>query len=216
MARAARSRRSPEWCLAAAAAGLLLAAPDARADEPVQADKDSNPSAVPPPSTHVNLLLLGAGLTVGWYGAAYGASYLWPDSDGASSLRVPIAGPYMALAKTGCSDREKAVSSCGTFTLVLRTILTGLTAVGQTGGVLAMVEGIFVSTGSRGERPPPPSTSGVHVLPMVGVATPSFTPPIAGAPDGSWGKSLAGLSRSDAASAAAATSGLGFEIFGDF
>jgi hypothetical protein len=76
---------------------------------------------------------------------------LWPDSDGAEPLRVPVIGPYQALAKTGCGAREVG---CGPFILVIRTLLTGFAAVGQTGGVLAMVEGVFVPTGIG--LPPPP------------------------------------------------------------
>src|SRR5690349_10245564 len=112
-------------------------APSAHADEPVAPEADTNPSTFPPPAARPNLLLIGAALTVGWYGAAVGTSYLWDKSDSASSLRIPVAGPYMALAKTGCSSRE---SGCNTFVVIVRTVLTSLSLVGQTGGVLAMIE----------------------------------------------------------------------------
>ncbi|HEX7668041.1 MAG TPA: hypothetical protein VF395_00575 [Polyangiaceae bacterium] len=135
-------------CVATGAltAGLLAQPTVAHAEEPLAPAADTNPSTAPPPSARPNLVLIGAAVTAGWYGAAVGTSYLWPDSDGASALRIPVAGPYMALAKTGCSSRESLVDSCGTFTVVLRTILTSLSAVGQTGGVLAMLEGVFVPT----------------------------------------------------------------------
>ena len=141
-------------CVGAAvvAAAFVLSSPGlAHAEEPRAPEADTNPTTAPPPSTRPNLVLVGAAVTVGWYGAAYGMSYLWPDSDGASALRVPIAGPYMALAKTGCSSAEP---DCGTFTVVLRTILTGLSAVGQTGGVLAMLEGVFVPTSATAAPSP--------------------------------------------------------------
>ena len=145
----ARAGRSLVFRACVATAGLLaglLSSPNiASAEEPLAPEADTNPSGAPPPSTRPNLVLIGAAVAAGWYGAAYGTSYLWPDSDGASSLRIPVAGPYMALAKTGCSSRESA-ADCGTFTVVLRTILTSLSAVGQTGGVLAMLEGVFVPT----------------------------------------------------------------------
>jgi hypothetical protein len=75
----------------------------------------------------------------------------------------------MALAKTGCGDRE---IGCGTFTVVFRTILTTVSAVGQTGGILAMVEGVFLPTRSGREVAPEAPRlrrpeSSVHVTPMV-------------------------------------------------
>src|SRR5438045_7068667 len=104
--------------LVAALVAASSFAPSAHAEEPVAPEADTNPSTVPPPAARPNLLLVGAALTLGWYGAAVGTSYLWDKSDSASSLRIPVAGPYMALAKTGCGDRE---SSCNTLAVVLRT-----------------------------------------------------------------------------------------------
>jgi hypothetical protein len=131
---------------AVAATGIVAAVAFARAahaDEPVAPEADTNPSTYPTPAARPNLLLVGAAVTVGWYGAALGSSYLWKDADSSPPLRIPIAGPYMSLAKTGCSSAEL---NCDTFTVVLRTIITSLSMVGQTGGLLAMVEGAFVPT----------------------------------------------------------------------
>jgi hypothetical protein len=127
---------------------LFVAAPS-RADEPLAPQEDTNPNTKPPPSARVNVFLVGAAVTAGWYGVALGTSYLWSDSDGAASLRIPVAGPYMALAKTGCADTEP---SCDTLTLVVRTVFTVLSAVGQTGGVLAMGEGLFMATADGSHR----------------------------------------------------------------
>ena len=157
--------RPPLRCATAAVAVALatLSAPSARADEPLPPPPDTNPAVFPTPPAQPNLLLIGAVVAAGWYGGAVGLSYAWPDSDGASALRIPVAGPYMALAETGCSDREP---TCGTLVVIFRTALTAFSAVGQTGGVLAMVEGLFLPT--RRERPsaaaPPPQ---VAVTPMV-------------------------------------------------
>src|SRR5260221_9940241 len=115
----------------------------AHADEPAAPEADTNPATRPPPAARVNLVLVGAAVAVGWYGAAVGTSYLWTRSDAAPSLRIPIAGPYMALAKSGCSGREP---DCTTLTVVLRTLLTTLSLVGQTGGLLAALDGAFVPT----------------------------------------------------------------------
>jgi hypothetical protein len=142
---------------AAFAAALVLSSSRiARADEPRPPEADTNPRTRPQSSAQVNLILVGAGVTAGWYGVAVGTSYLWPESDGASALRIPVAGPYLALAKTGCGENE---TFCDTITVVLRTIITTLSAVGQTGGVLVLGEGLFLPTAPAGHRradsPPP-------------------------------------------------------------
>jgi hypothetical protein len=136
-------------------AGVLGAAmswaTSAGADEPVPPERDTSPATFPVPAAQPNLLLIGGVVAGVWYGAAVGTSYLWSDSPGASALRIPVAGPYMALARTGCGEAE---TGCGTLVIVLRTIFTSLAAVGQTGGVLAMVEGVMLPTASPsgGER----------------------------------------------------------------
>src|SRR5262245_58016160 len=127
------------WIVATGFLACCLVATEAKADEPTPSGSSNNPKFYPPPSAQPNLILIGAGVTVGWYGAAFGLSYLWPEAPHATDLRIPVAGPYMALAHSGCSSAER---DCGTFTVVIRTVLTGLTAVGQTGGVLAMIEGL--------------------------------------------------------------------------
>lgn len=171
------------------AAALLSWSAVVHAEEPVAPEVDTNPSVAPPPSTRPNLVLVGAAVAAGWYGAAYGTSYLWPNADAASSLRIPVAGPFMYLAKTGCTSRE---SSCTTLDVVVRTILMSLSAVGQTGGILAMVEGVFVPTSSA----PPNASRASHArAPTVHVAI---------APTG------AGASETNRAN------GLNFEVFGEF
>lgn len=134
---------------AAVLCSSVLLSVSAHADEPVAPEEDTNPKTKPPASARVNVVLVGLAVTAGWYGVAAGTSYLWPDSDGASALRIPVAGPYMALAKTGCSDAEP---DCTTLTVVVRTVFTALSAIGQTGGVLAMGEGLFLPTADGASR----------------------------------------------------------------
>jgi hypothetical protein len=105
---------------------------------------DHDPSVKPPEGTGLKLFLTGAAVTAGWYGAALGTSYLWTDSPGSRDLRIPVAGPVMALVDTGCGPKERP--GCSKFQVVLRTIFTSLSAVGQVGGVLAMAESLFVPT----------------------------------------------------------------------
>jgi hypothetical protein len=86
------------------------------------------------------MMITGGAIALGWYGVGVGTSYLWQDSPGSHDLRVPIVGPIQALTKTRCADAE---SGCNTFTLLLRTLLTTLSAVGQVGGVAIMGEALF-------------------------------------------------------------------------
>lgn len=152
---------------AGVAAAVVSLSSAARADEPLPPEADTNPQTRPQRPVQVNLVLVGAAVTAGWYGAAVGTSYLWPDSDGASALRIPVAGPYMALAKTGCGEAE---TFCDTFGVVIRTVFTVLSAVGQTGGVLAMGEGLFLPTAPRAHRASPDRPSFKLVRPQVAVA----------------------------------------------
>lgn len=130
------------------ALGCLFAFRSARADEPEPPEPDRNPNVYPRPSARPNLVLIGGVVTGVWYGGAVGMSYAWPHAPRASALKIPVAGPYMALAETGCGTHERG---CGTLRVVFRTILTSLSAVGQAGGILAAVEGLFLRTKS-GDR----------------------------------------------------------------
>jgi hypothetical protein len=190
-----RASRTFQTCITTAGllAALLSRSALVHAEEPLAPEVDTNPSVAPPPSARPNLVLVGAAVAVGWYGAAYGTSYLWPSSNGASSLRIPVAGPYMALAKTGCSSGASECST--TLGVVLRTILTSLSAVGQTGGILAMLDGAFVPTSSSPPSARRPSEARWAREPAVHVA---IAPTTAGAPE------------------ASRANGLNFEVFGEF
>jgi len=120
---------------------VLTCGGGAWAGDPAQEQAaEHDPTVFPEQGTSTKMLLTGAAIAVGWYGAGVGTSYLWPDSPGASDLRVPVVGPFAALSKTGCGNAE---GSCNTFTLILRTILTTLSAVGQVGGVAIMGEALL-------------------------------------------------------------------------
>jgi hypothetical protein len=164
----ASARRAGRFVSCVSAAALVVSSVaisnSALADEPVAPEVDTNPSELPAPAARPNLMLVGAAVTVGWYGAAVGSSYLWRHADSSPSLRIPIAGPYMSLGKTGCSNGE---SGCNTFAVIVRTVITSLSLVGQTGGLVAVLEGAFVPTASRLERAsvPKPATSHVAIAP---------------------------------------------------
>jgi hypothetical protein len=131
--------------------GVVLSLASTRAlhaDEPVRETR-YDPGAYPPPAARWNLVLGGFGATAAWYGAAVGFSYWFPDAPGAEDLRIPVAGPWMALADTGCADDDP---DCSTLIVVLRAILTTVDGVGQAGGLLVMTEGLFLPTRAPAAR----------------------------------------------------------------
>lgn len=126
------------------ALGALLAfTPEARASEPTEPPIDHDPKRHPSPSARTNLLIAGAAVGVGSYGIAYGTSYLWSDAPTADDLRLPVVGPILAVTGAGCGSGEVG---CGTFAVVLRTVMATLSGVGQLGGLGLLIEGIFVPT----------------------------------------------------------------------
>ena len=134
------------WVLALSSAGL------AHAEEPTIDEVRYNPTELPPTGTGFRLMLTGVLLTGAWYGAAYGTSYLYEDAPNSKDLRLPIIGPWKALLDVGCGPEEK---TCSTSTVVLRTSLAVVSGVGQAGGVLAFLEGVFLETGSNTPKPVP-------------------------------------------------------------
>jgi hypothetical protein len=126
--------------VAGAFAVLQVCAVAHAGDPDEQQDPTHDPKVVPPEGTQTKMMITGGAIALGWYGVGVGTSYLWQDSPGSSDLRVPIVGPIQALTKTRCADAE---SGCNTFTLLLRTLLTTLSAVGQVGGVAIMGEALF-------------------------------------------------------------------------
>ena len=153
--------------VAALASGLLVSAPRQAAAEPTEAPLSSAPSLdaadptqsetdpavdqYPPPSARTNLVLAGVATTAVWYGLALGASYAWPDTVGANDLRIPVAGPWLALSHSGCGN----VSDCSKLLVVVRAIATTLDAIGQAGGLAFVAEGLFLPTREPSrERPP--------------------------------------------------------------
>lgn len=139
--------------LALSAAALpLLVSFGAAAQEPETAPAPREPAAVPrevlepeypPPSARTSLALTGSAVFVGWYGVALGWSYLEPDAPGATDLRIPVVGPWMAVGQAGCS---KGNPDCSTAWVVVRAILQAMDGVGQAGGLAVIGESLFLPT----------------------------------------------------------------------
>ena len=129
--------------------GVLSTCATASADEPVRETR-YDADEYPPSWASTRLMLVGASITGAWYLGGLSMSFLFPDAPGADDLRIPVAGPWMALADTGCSDEDP---DCSTFTVVLRAILTVMDGVGQVGGLGILAEGAFLPTSSGKPKP---------------------------------------------------------------
>jgi len=108
----------------------------------------------PAPSARWKLVLGGFGTTAGFYALAQPFSYAWPDAPGGRDLRIPIAGPWMAIANNGCPADNP---DCSRFWVWTRGILTALDGLGQAGGLGLVLEGIFLKTADEmpGAAPAP-------------------------------------------------------------
>lgn len=108
--------------------------------------------AYPPPSTRYKIIGAGALTTGAFYGAAAGMSFAFPDAPGAKDLRIPIAGPWMAIANNGCPPNEP---DCSRVWVAIRTILTAIDGLGQAAGLGIILEGIFLPTQEAIAESPP-------------------------------------------------------------
>lgn len=157
----------------------------ARAEEPTLAEAHYDPNEHPPSGTQGRLILTGAGLTVGWYAAAVGTSFMWQDAANAKDLRIPVAGPWLALADTGCGSKER---DCETAVVVFRTVVTVISGVGQLGGLLVLAEGLFVGSGAPA-APARPAAAARDGRDWAGI---DWAPTPVAMPDGSLGIGISG------------------------
>ena len=118
---------------------------------------------VPPPGARTTHIVAGLATTAVSYGLAVGASYLIQPEDfnGSKDLRIPFAGPWMALGKTGCPTSGS--SDCSKVPLVLGAILTIFDGVVQAGGLGIVAEGLFLNTSSSR---PAPQKAQVQAVPL--------------------------------------------------
>jgi hypothetical protein len=103
------------------------------------------PLRKPPGSARWLLLGTGVGTTALFYAGAWGLREAWPSQADRSDLKIPVAGPFMDLAHTGCPASD---TDCSTFQLVVRTILVSLDAIGQAGGIALMLQSAVMNTAS--------------------------------------------------------------------
>jgi hypothetical protein len=122
---------------------------------------------LPPPGAKTTHIVAGAATTVVAYGLAAGFSFLIPEEDlnGVKDLRIPVAGPWMTLSKTGCPASD---TNCSKIPLVLGAVLNIMDGVVQAGGLAVIAEGLFLNTSRRAPQkkaelrlPPAPTVRAV-------------------------------------------------------
>lgn len=158
----------PFLSFALGALSLSIAAA-ARAEEPLTKG-DATAAApqvdeLPPPGARTALIVSGAATTVVSYGLALGASFLWTEDElrGSKDLRIPVAGPWLALGKTGCPTSSP---DCSTIPLVLGAIVEVIDGVVQAGGLGIMAEGMFLNTSSAAPTKKKAEGPTVHAVPL--------------------------------------------------
>jgi hypothetical protein len=130
----------------------------------------------PSPDVRFKLVLGGLGTTAVFYGAAAGMSYLYPDAPGAEDLRIPVAGPWLAIAHNGCAEDDP---DCSVVWKALRTVITAIDGLGQAGGLGIVLEALFVPTQERAATPvhaPAPKPAAPKAPPSVPAPGPSTEP----------------------------------------
>jgi hypothetical protein len=138
------------------AAAPLLAA-SAAAQEPDQ------PARYPPSSVRPKLIAGGIAVAGLAYGAGFLAASSWPEVPGSSELKIPVVGPWIALAKNDCAKDDP---DCG-FILYMRGFLTIIDGLMQAGGVGIAGEGVFMTTEASAAQEAKPSAITVRPAPIV-------------------------------------------------
>jgi len=151
------SRTEPTIMATAAALALALFGSTAHAQTaPAAAPAvDFEEPDFPPPSARWKVVAAGLGTTGVFYGAAAGASYVWPDEPGMDKMRIPVVGPWLAIANGGCPDGE----DCSTVLSIVRVVFTALDGAAQAGGLAVALEGMFMPTQEWRPAPAPRAPS---------------------------------------------------------
>lgn len=154
----------------AAAAALLVAATSAQAQttprgEVLQAggtlDEAQPALRYPPSSIRWKLILGGVFITGAAWGAGFAIASQWPDAPGSDGLKIPVAGPWIALGQNGCNG------DCGP-EVYLRGVGYVVSGIVQLGGLGLIGEGIFMTTESVRSKPRAPrSAFTVRPTPLV-------------------------------------------------
>jgi hypothetical protein len=145
------------FCLSAAPAAAQKAPGEVGTPPPDEASATAAPLRppprpqydLPPPGTRWSVLFTGLAVSAVSYGLALGAGYAWPDARTSDELKVPLVGPWMAIADTGCAEDDPG---CSKVLPVVTAIFTGIDGVLQAGGLGIALESAFMPTASSKPR----------------------------------------------------------------
>jgi len=115
-------------------------------------DEAPEPLRYPPFSVRPKLIGGGLAITAVAYGVGFVAATSWPDAPGVESLKIPVVGPWMALAENKC--KTPGSDNCSN-EVWLRGILTGIGGMAQLAGLGLIVEGIVMKTEAAAAKPAP-------------------------------------------------------------
>lgn len=110
----------------------------------------------PPPLVRLKLAAVGVALTGAAWGASFAAAQAWPEvtqptdgtvvssgPPGSNQLKIPIVGPWIALAGSGCSSDNPG---CSSGVIVARGFLYVLDGIVQLAGLGLIAEAIVMKT----------------------------------------------------------------------
>jgi hypothetical protein len=113
-------------------------------------DAAPEPQRYPPSSVRPKLIGGGLALTAIAYGVGFVAATSWPEAPGADALKIPIVGPWIALAENRCTTPGSVHCSDQ---VALRGILTGVGGVVQLAGLALVTEAIVMKTEAAAPKP---------------------------------------------------------------
>ncbi len=139
--------------------------PDAKAATPRAQPTPEETVVVryPPSSVRVPLIIGGSFITLAAYGLTVASALTWDDVPGADAMLIPVAGPWIALAQTGCAPDDP---DCGAI-LALRGILLVVDGIAQLGGLGLIAEGIFMTTEADAPASPGKRKTSWSVAPVI-------------------------------------------------
>ena len=99
----------------------------------------------PPPIVRLELAGIGLLITGGAWAASFATGQNWPTVPGASDLKIPIVGPWIALGKSGCATDETDCDGAGA-KIGVRAALYMLDGIAQIAGLALIAEAIVMKT----------------------------------------------------------------------
>lgn len=156
------------WAQSAGAPAALAVANEA---------SEAPPRRYPPPIVRLEVAGIGLLITGAAWGASFASGQNWPTVPGASDLKIPVVGPWMALGKSGCASDETDCEGAGA-KIGVRAALYVIDGIAQLAGLALIAEAIVMKTEpakKKGASSPFALRLGKVELTPVPVSTPTMT-----------------------------------------